>query len=145
VERGRILAAEILDTKAAAAWKVGGRRLAVAPPVVLPTNPKASVSPVSRTVAVVPKAVVVNKGLAAPTAVVPLATGNRWTVQVATYKNEKFAQQEALGLKAKGYPVFIAKMKDFYLVCIGQFSTQLQADSFLKKNQVKQGGQVRRI
>ena len=154
VERGRSLAAEILDSKAAAAWKVGGRRLAVSPvvpvaavaPVALvPTKSKAIVNPALRTVAVAPKVMVVNKGLAVPTATVSTTAGNRWTVQVATYKNEKFAQQEALGLKAKGYPVFIAKLKDFYLVCLGQFSTQLQADSFLKRSQVKQGGQVRRI
>ena len=64
VERGRSLAAEILDSKAAAAWKVGGRRLAVSPvvpvaavaPVALvPTKSKAIVNPALRTVAVAPK------------------------------------------------------------------------------------------
>ncbi len=157
VERGRGLAAQSLDEKAAAAWNVGGRRLAVAPvapAVVKPTVPVAKTSSaanlvrngfVARTTVAVPKAVIAKPIPATPMAA-PVVSNNRWTVQVATYKNENYAQQEALGLKTKGYPTFIVKMKDFYLVCVGQFASQAQADAFFKKIQAKhQAGQVRRF
>ena len=63
--------------------------------------------------------VAVSKAIPAKPTATPVATtvvsGSKWTVQVATYKSEKYAQQEALGLKGKGYPTFIVKSKDFYL------------------------------
>lgn len=151
VERGRGLAAQSLDEKAAAAWNVGGRRLAVAPVVPQVVKPAAAVNS-SRNFG--------NKGFVRSTAftqptiaprpkTMPAATvagSGKWTVQVATYRNENYAQQEALGVRAKGFPTFILKSKDFYLVCVGQFASQAQADSFSQKVQAKyNGSQVRRF
>ncbi|MBF0489773.1 MAG: SPOR domain-containing protein [Candidatus Omnitrophica bacterium] len=161
VERGRSLVAQSLDEKVASAWNVGGRRLAVPPvaasivPQVKPTVGTKVVSrtntngTVLRTVALAHSTNVVAKPVMARTVSTTATTAvstNKWTVQVATYKNENYAKQEALGLKAKGYPSFIVKSKDFYLVCVGQFGAQTQADSFFKRIQAKyQGSQVRRF
>lgn len=143
VERGRTLAAQSLDEKAAAAWNVGGRK----PAPAVPLQPK--VSAVQQTavrssasVAVAPKAV----SSSSPVGRTAVVASAKWTVQLSSYRSEKYAQQEALGLKAKGYPTFIMKSKEFYLVCVGQFASQAQAQSFFKKIQAKhQGGQVRRF
>ena len=158
VERGRSLAAQSLDEKAAAAWNVGGRPLAtvatpavaVKAPVMMNVAKTSSVVSTSRAV-VAPRSTLTVKPVAAKAVAVSatgnaVSTGSKWTVQLATYKSEKYAQQEALGFKAKGYPAFLVKSKDFYLVCVGQFSSQAQADSFFKKIQAKhQGSQVRRF
>ncbi len=155
VERGRILAAQSLDEKVAAAWSVGGRRLAVTPtPQASNTPANSAVKPGSarpatapRALAAAPKAPVVKTVAPVVAPVAPaVSAGTRWTVQVASYKNENYAQQEALGLKAKGYPTFLLKSKEFYLICVGQFTSQSQADSLYKKIQAKyQGSQVRRF
>jgi cell division septation protein DedD len=140
VERGRVLAAQSLDEKAAAAWNVGGRRLAPAPVAVSAAK---STTVAGSTVKTGNSGAVHSAKAAAPAVT---SSGQKWTVQLGSYKNENYAQQEALGLKAKGYPTFIVKSKDFYLVCIGQFASQVQANSFFAKLQAKyQGGQVRRF
>ena len=160
VERGKHLAAQSLDEKVVAAWNVGGRRLAVAPVVAAPvTTPAQNVSTVKMSnnksvvrsnvaahVAVAPVSrVVVTKPLPETTKVATSPAG-KWTVQLGTYRNENYAKQDALRLKAKGYPVFIVKFKDYYLVSIGPLASQEQAEAFLKKVQNKfQGSQVRRI
>ena len=161
VERGRHLAAQTLDDKVSAAWNVGGRRLAVvAPPVaaqatagnlqasqrsrVLNTAQVTHANLNSRVVlTTVPKAVAVKPVV--PAANLSMSSVGKWTVQLATYKSENYAKQDALGLKAKGYPVFIVKFKEYYLVCAGQFASQEQANAFSKKVPSKQGNQVRRI
>ena len=151
VERGKHLAAQSLDEKVAAAWNVGGRHLAaVAPAVAAPVTTSVHGAPivhsnmVSRT-AVAPSRVAVTKPLPETSKVATSSTG-RWVVQLGTYRNENYAKQDALGLKAKGYPVYIVKFKDYYLVSIGPLASQEQADAFLKKVQNKfQGSQVRRI
>ena len=156
VEKGKRLAAQSLDEKVAAAWNVGGRRLAAAPttPAVthgtIPAVPQSKVTGnygfvrpnlSSKATTAVAKTAVVKS----PPTTVAGVTG-KWTLQVATYKNENYAQQEALGLKAKGYPTFIIKSKDFYLVCLGQYGSQTQAETLLKKVQAKyRGSQVRRF
>ncbi len=158
VERGKHLAALTIDEKVSAAWNVGGRRLAVvAPSVTLQNIPVRPVAKISNNAGIVHSSWVSKTAVGiAPRATITrsLATtmtntfSSRWTIQVATYRNENYAQQEALGLKGKvkGYPVFIVKSKDFYLVCIGQYGSQSQADILLKKIQMKfQGSQIRRF
>ncbi|MBI3601626.1 MAG: SPOR domain-containing protein [Candidatus Omnitrophica bacterium] len=144
VEQGKRLAAQALDNKVAAAWNVGGRRLA-APNPTTDNNAfihPALVSGVTATFAVRTAAVKTQPA----TTLRAVASGSKWTVLVATYRNENYAQQEALGLKLKGYPVFLIKKKDFYLVCVGPYSSQPQADASFKKVQAKyQGSQVRRF
>ncbi len=159
VERGKHLAAQSLDEKVAAAWNVGGRRLAVAPvvpaAVTVSTHATGTVKTTGTTnvvrpnttsrVAVAPVVkMAVTKPLVENSKVA--ATSGKWAVQLATYRNENYARQDALGLKTKGYPVYIVKFKDYYLVSIGPFASQDQADAYLKKVQNKfQGSQVRRI
>jgi|GEM_PF-568754 len=163
VERGRILAAQTLDEKITAVWNVGGRRLAAASNAPASNVVSVSSRPVfnkvysnpgivhptwgtSRVLAVIPKAMPKAASFKALPAPVASSVSTKWTVQVATYKNANYAQQEAIGIKAKGYPVFIIKSKDFYLVCVGQYGSQSQADSFQRKVQSKfQGSQVRRV
>lgn len=153
VEQGKRLAAQSLDEKASAAWNVGGRRLAVvpsAPAVTLAVRPVSVVAMGPARFVNAPHKVVVARSTTVPhmTMARPsvMAAASKWTVQVATYRNEDYAKAEALGLKAKGYPVFLIKSKDFYLVCIGQYASQSQAQAFAKKNQTKlRGSQVRRV
>ena len=136
VEQGKHLAAQALDQRVSVAWNVGGRRLAAA-----------TVNPPQVVVPVVAKPNRTTTAATKPTTIIKTAApANKWTVQLATYRSENYAQQEALGLKAKGYPVFLIKVKDFYFVCAGQYGSQAQADAFLKKVQAKyQGSQVRRF
>ena len=146
VERGRSLAAQSLDEKAAAAWSVGGRRLAAVASVPVAVKPTVTVNSSTR---ISGNAGFIHSNAAKVTqpATMASSTGsNKWTVQVATYKNENYAQQEALGLKSKGYPTFILKSKGFFLVCVGNFGSQTQADSFSQKLQAKyKETQVRRF
>lgn len=154
VERGKHLAAQSLDEKVTAAWNVGRKQVNHIPaatvsssvvinqallnkPALVGSHQKTNQTSVTTT----PKTVVqkINS-----TTTNQVATTGKWTVQLSTYKNEKYAQQEAKVLKSKGYPVYIVKSKEYYLVCVGQFSSQEQAAAFLKRNPTKgQGSQVR--
>ena len=136
VEQGKRLTAQALDGKVAAAWNVGGRRLAVAPS--LPAKAVAT-APAAKAFG---NSGFIHTGLASRVSIMPA----KWTVQLATYRNENYAQQEAFGLKAKGYPVFLIKKKDFYFICVGQYGSLVQANAFFKKIQAKyHGSQVRRF
>ena len=160
VERGKHLAAQSLDEKVAAAWNVGGRRLAATPVVTAPVTTSTQSVPAGK---ISSNKSIVHPNVNSHVAVAPVSRGGvtkslpetskvatssvgRWVVQLGTYRNENYAKQDALGLKAKGYPVYIVKFKDYYLVSIGPLASQEQADAFLKKVQNKfQGSQVRRI
>ena len=143
VERGRSLAAQSLDEKAAAAWNVGGRRLAAVASVPAVVKPAVVMNSSSRNSG---NAGFIHSTVTKVSPPVSSTVSGKWTVQVATYKSENYAQQEALGLKSKGYPTFILKSKGFFLVCVGNFASSSQADSFFKKVQAKyQGSQVRRF
>ncbi len=155
VEQGKRLAAQSLDEKVAAAWNVGGRRLAVVTntPVVTTTPGVSTAAKITghggffhaRTLVSATPVIVPHPAIGGARSGV-IVTGGKWTVQVGTYRNEDYARQEALGLKAKGYPVFLIKSKDFYLVCIGQYAFSSQAQVFANKNQTKfLGSQVRRF
>jgi septal ring-binding cell division protein DamX len=60
------------------------------------------------------------------------STGN-FTVQVATYKNENFAQKEAMDFKLKGYQPFLIKKGGFWLVCVGKYGSMESAKGLFKK------------
>ncbi len=68
-------------------------------------------------------------------AVVP--TGEKaFTVQVASYKKEKYAQQEAMGLKDKGYKgheIFVLPKGNYSILCVGKFDQHDQAKVFSEK------------
>lgn len=155
VEQGKRLAAQSLDEKVAAAWNVGGRRLAVvtSTPVVTTTPGVSTAAKITghggffhtRTLVSAAPVSVPHPAIGGARSGVTTTRG-QWTVQVATYRNEDYARQEALGWKAKGYPVFLIKSKDFYMVCIGQYASSSQAQAFSDKNQTKfRGSQVRRF
>ena len=129
VERGKRLAASALDEKVSDAWNLAPHRpampVAVAAPVAAAMAPRVAVKP-----AVKP--------------VVP-ATG-RFVIQTGSFKNEIYAKDEALKLKAKGFTSFLIKKGNFWLVCIGPFATADNAGELLRKSHSKlPGSSVRRF
>jgi len=58
---------------------------------------------------------------------------NFYTVQIASFKLRKFAEEEAHGLKAKGYETFIVPKGQHLVVCAGRFLDQAAAKIFLGK------------
>ena len=144
VEQGKHLAAQALDERVSAAWNVGARKAAV--PVV--SKPMAVAAPLAVTPAKSPVKHG-NAGFVTPVAkpfVKAVPMGGNITVQLATYKSEIYAKQEAISLKAKGYPSFLIKKGDLWLVCAGRFTSLDGANIFLKKIQAKyRGSQIRRF
>ncbi len=147
VEQGKHLAAQALDERVAAAWNVGARKAAI--PVVAP-KPMV-VAPLAMGHAKTVVGMRGNAGFVTPVAkplVKPVAMpiGGSITVQLATYKNESYAKQEAIDIKAKGYPAFLLKKGDYWFVCAGRFTSLDGANLFLKKIQAKyRGSQIRRF
>ncbi len=155
VERGKHLVAQAMDERVSAAWNVGGRIPAVMPAVLVPAvkSPAAVQSraiqgnagfvrrPVVKTIPAV-------KAIPAKAAFVmaPPAGAKRFTVQVSSNKTEAYAQREAMDFKAKGFQSFLIKKGDFWLVCLGNFSTQGGANDLLNKIQSKNhGAAIRRF
>ncbi|MBF0511917.1 MAG: SPOR domain-containing protein [Candidatus Omnitrophica bacterium] len=114
VERGKGLAARALDERVSLAWNAPVRPSTQQPPATLPLV-QGNVS--------VPKPVVNHLQ----------AQGGHYTLQVASYGNEAFARQDALGLKAKGMQSFLIKSGKFWLLCIGNFNNKESASAFLRK------------
>lgn len=149
VEQGKRSVAQALDERVAQAWNVGARRahptmMATAATTAVAVNAKPAVAQVGNKgvvasvqvqpqVAVakpVAKPVVTSKPVKAAT-VAPL-TG-RYTAQLATYRNEKFARDEAMMLRSKGVQTFLVKSGNFWLVCGGQFKNKEEAAGFINK------------
>jgi hypothetical protein len=131
VERGKHLAAQALDERVSTAWNVGARTMAVA-----------AVAPVAVQQVQPQQRVLANHGylslnirrMALPRLTAPSAgTGNRFTLQAATYGNEEYARQDALQLKAKGFQSFLIKNGKYWLVCVGNFTNKDNASGFLGK------------
>jgi cell division septation protein DedD len=61
------------------------------------------------------------------------ALGNFYTVQVASFKKQEFADQEAQGLKKKGYETFVVAKGQHLILCAGRFSDQSAAKVFSGK------------
>lgn len=51
----------------------------------------------------------------------------QYTVQVASFKKEKYAQEEAEGLKQSGYEIFVLPKGKYSIVCVGKFAQKDQA------------------
>lgn len=60
------------------------------------------------------------------------AVSGVYTVQVASFKQAKFADQEVDSLKKKGYEAFRVVKGDYYLVCVGKYKNKTQADKTSK-------------
>lgn len=135
VERGKHLAAQALDERVGAAWNLAPHK-----PMMPVTAVKSSVAAVKPVVTAIRPAVAVVPvaAVAKPSAVTVPSV--RFTVQLASYKNEAFARQDALGLKAKGLQSFLIKKGDFWLLCVGQYPSQENADAVAKRLQPKYKG-----
>ena len=60
------------------------------------------------------------------------AVSGVYTVQVASFKQAKFADQEVEVLKKKGYEAFSVAKGDYYLVCVGKYKSKTQAEKTSK-------------
>ena len=58
---------------------------------------------------------------------------NPYTVQVASFRKKKYADQEALGLKKKGYEIFVVPKGEYSIVCVGKFAYKTEADRMSQK------------
>ncbi len=162
VERGKHVTAQALDEQVSAAWNLAGKRPMVKPALpagrpmpaaAVPLKTAGYAAGISKTqVHAVPAAMAqrpVAKLAVVQSAVKGLPAGKagtRFTLQVASYKNEEYARIEASALRAKGYQSFLIKRSDFILVCIGQFANAEVAGAQLKKLPPHyRTGQVRRF
>jgi len=76
------------------------------------------------------------------------AAPQRFTVQVATYKNVKYAQQEAESLKKRGVTTAVVPRGEYFVLYAGNFLDMEQASSFLyeiKKQKNYTGAVIRRL
>lgn len=58
---------------------------------------------------------------------------NQYTIQVASFKLEKHAKQEALTLKNKGFETLVMPKGNYMIVCVGQFKEHGEAKDFSRK------------
>ncbi len=144
VERGKHLTAQALDERVGAAWNLAPHKPMMPVTMVKPIVAAKPMLMAGRSnlgtavVAKVPQALVVKP--------VVTAMAMRFTIQIASYKSEAFAKQDALGLKAKGLQSFLIKKSDFWLLCVGQYPSKENADAFAKRLQPKYKGlSVRRF
>ena len=58
---------------------------------------------------------------------------NAYTIQVASFKQSRYAKKEADILKQKGYDIFVINKGDHAIVCVGKFFEKQEAVSTQKK------------
>ncbi len=68
-----------------------------------------------------------------PTATDPDMLKNLYTIQVASFKKEKLAQDEAKILRGKGLEIFVLSKGSYSIVCAGKFSQKAEASAALSK------------
>jgi len=74
------------------------------------------------------KEIIENKVLA------PIQGGaGSYTIQIASYQNNTYAQKEAGALKMKGFSPLIVNKGKYIIVCVGNFSNQTTAKSLLSQ------------
>jgi cell division septation protein DedD len=56
-----------------------------------------------------------------------------YTVQVASFKKEKFAHEAAVDLKKKGYEILVLPKGKYSILCVGRFTHKDEAESFSTK------------
>jgi len=69
----------------------------------------------------------------APQATKEILVKNAYTIQVASYKQEKYAQKEAGTLKKTGHQTFVLPKGSHSIVCVGKFSSQAEAKNALSR------------
>ncbi len=120
-----------------------GKRLSLAlvnkPVERIVAEPSSGVAPLlqKESVKKIDAAVVAKKEVIVPApkvvAPAPSSTENFYTVQVASFKLRKFAEDEAQGLKKKGYEAFIVAKGQHLIVCAGRFLDESAAKIFSGK------------
>ena len=65
----------------------------------------------------------------------PVEVRNNYTVQVASFKQQKQAEKEAMVLKQKGFESIIHKKGGYAIVCVGKFSLKEEAQKLSSKLQ----------
>jgi len=60
-------------------------------------------------------------------------TDKIYTVQVASFKKEHHAQQEAQSLENNGYEIFVLPKGKYSIVCVGKFAQRDQAKEFSQR------------
>lgn len=70
-----------------------------------------------------------------PLAALPKADQSlaKYTVQVASYNAESYAQREAEALKKKGFSAMVLSKGKYAVLCVGSFNSRDEALSFLSK------------
>jgi len=56
-----------------------------------------------------------------------------YTIQVASFKSDKYAQMEADTLKKKGYEIYVVPRGSHQTVCVGNFARREDAQAFSKR------------
>jgi cell division septation protein DedD len=65
--------------------------------------------------------------MATPVVTKPEIGGN-YSIQIASYNKESFAQSEAKVLQAKGFPAFVLNKTGYVVLYAGPFRTKPEAD-----------------
>ena len=136
VERGKHLTAQALDERVGAAWNLAPHKPMLPVTMIKPIVAVKSALIAVRTMPVNSGNVTAIRQTTAKQAVVP-ALSMRFTITVASYRNEAYAKQDALGLKAKGLQSFLIKKGDFWLLCVGQYPSKENAETAVKRLQPK--------
>ncbi len=58
-----------------------------------------------------------------------------YTIQVASFKKDEFAQKEAVLLQKKGYQIFVVSKGKYSIVCVGKYSNKDDAKVTLNRLQ----------
>lgn len=139
VEKGKrvIARADSLMPQKVVISSVPSKTAVVQRPVAA-SRPQTVVAPVQKVPAKqVSNTVVAKTSISAPqlkaAPVTTTASGNFYTVQVASFKKQEFADQEARGLKKKGYETFIVAKGQHLILCAGRFGDQNAAKVFVGK------------
>jgi len=67
----------------------------------------------------------------------PAVDDKTYTVQVASFKKERYAHKEAEGLKDKGYDIFVLPKGKYSILCVGKFRQKDAAEILSKKMRKK--------
>ena len=91
---------------------------------------------------------VLPKNKATPVVLPVEVPGQRYTIQIASYRSAKYAQQEAGIWRKKGFAVTAISKGSFTIICIGNFKSQEAAGvvlSELKKQKRYGDSKIRRL
>lgn len=64
---------------------------------------------------------------------IPIDEEFRYTIQVASFKSEQYAQKEAKILEKKGYESFVMPKGQHQIVCVGRFAAKAEAKEYAYK------------